>query len=272
MITFKRFLNEDVAATTDICVIIEKDCGRWLKESGYKPVYRGMTVHDDHVNELPCKDAYLAKVRSNRMPKHSPRWLHNVLNKTFIDRIGIPLRSASLFCIGDYHNAVGYNTPFLIFPVGEYKYAWSPRISDPTSVFYETPTHYRSITGQFNGLDKIFRKQFGEWIKKNFPATVKKLTDDNTGAIADTALIDHYLDLISAKSEFDLGSPHTIWAKFCTWFILNNPDLWKYNRDLRHALTDENHKQHEIMVACDSYYAVRCNTPTADLLIDNLLK
>jgi len=135
-----EFLREDIAKLTDVLSLarmsdsvrtqilgtveqIKRDCQPFLNEiedpfsllRGLRPT-PDWTVHKN--------------VRiDDRMPMSTPENLHNSLNALFQKKFGASFRNA-MFCTGNLEQAKVYGMPFAIFPIGNYKYIWSPEFRD----------------------------------------------------------------------------------------------------------------------------------------------
>ena len=66
---------------------------------------------------------------ANRQSMSTPDWLHKELNQMFVKRFRVPFRNA-VFCTGNESQARVYGMMFAVFPIGNYKYAWSPKYRD----------------------------------------------------------------------------------------------------------------------------------------------
>lgn len=112
-----------------------------------KPLFRGVNffMHD------PIKTV---EVEQNRKPIDTPEPIHNIINSWFLKRTGIPFRSASVFCTGDWTEARGYargeGHVVTIMPVGEFNYCWSPVYDD----MYEDLGHYVYKLDQISGANR----------------------------------------------------------------------------------------------------------------------
>lgn len=100
-------------------------CGPYLKEAGnlWGQVYRG--VHIARYNFIE-KQSRL----QGRRPLSTDQDIHNGINEIFKDKYGYPFRngvfaSGNMKTVGQY----GHNI-FHIFPMGDFKYLWSPNIPD----------------------------------------------------------------------------------------------------------------------------------------------
>ena len=104
---------------------IWKDCKPFLKDfyngDRTKFMYSGRSKDIEH---------FVGTVRTDRKPKDTHIDLHNDLDDTFKKKFGVKPRSNSLFCSGDENIVYEYGTPYIIFPIGQYKFLWSTLIED----------------------------------------------------------------------------------------------------------------------------------------------
>ena len=107
---------------------LRKDCGPWLnaiKGCYYKAAFRGVS-NVDITKDL----AIIKAVRQNRKPLDTRRGAHDALDRGFEKAFGWKPRSQAMFIINDYSVAQAYGTPYLVFPVGKFRFLWSDDISD----------------------------------------------------------------------------------------------------------------------------------------------
>jgi len=69
--------------------------------------------------------------RKNRLPLDTPKEVHNELDKLFKKEFGWKVRSEGVFCSGNPPPNT-YGQLYYMFPVGNFKYIWSPEIRDLT--------------------------------------------------------------------------------------------------------------------------------------------
>ena len=72
----------------------------------------------------------LISVRTDRQPMDTSRETQNMLDKIFFKKFGWKARSEGLFGTGNKSFASMYGRPHLVFPVGQFKFIWSPEIKD----------------------------------------------------------------------------------------------------------------------------------------------
>ena len=104
---------------------IKRDCKPFLNEIGNDlsyAIYRGIKGSNAH--------AMTGRVRlQDRKPMGTGHEIHDYLNDYFTQAFGAPFRSA-MFVSGSANFAKDYGNLFLVFPVGEFEYIWSPHVTD----------------------------------------------------------------------------------------------------------------------------------------------
>ena len=114
--------------------LIQKNCKPWLKESAGDLIYRSTSL-DATGQKTP--DAFKGEVHKNRKPMDTPVEFHNTINRLF-NKIGIKAnRENSLFVTGDENIDYGHWRTYIIFPIGNFNYSWSPAIKDMYGFFFE---------------------------------------------------------------------------------------------------------------------------------------
>ena len=107
---------------------ISKNCKPFLKLIGSQvttyPLYRGMEAAS-HPESITKKQVRL----DNRRPMSSAQIKHDRYNLYFQEVFGAPFRNA-LFASGDRKMAQFYGYPFVVFPIGEFEFIWSPDVND----------------------------------------------------------------------------------------------------------------------------------------------
>lgn len=146
MITFKQFLNES-ESSTEMAKYIESHCKPFLDESKRKGLlFRGIgTFAQSGEFNLPgLTDAIpfaIITPRVDRQPRNMPKKFHTLIDDWFNDQFGLKARSAGVFAFGvkTSNTAAGYAASSnkgqggfacVIFPIGPFKYVWSPEVHD----------------------------------------------------------------------------------------------------------------------------------------------
>lgn len=136
MLTFKQYLYEEDEPrkkAKEVAEIIIRDCSPFLKEIGDNlhktPLYRGSIKTHYGLTRL--------SVRKNRIPKDTSKEMHDVLNSALEQLSGIYYRSQAVFATSSKRIAYDYGHLNLLFPIGNFDYAWSPLVDDAYSWFAE---------------------------------------------------------------------------------------------------------------------------------------
>ena len=73
------------------------------------------------------------KTRTNRKPLDTPLKIHNKFNEKLKEKFGWYPRREGVFATSDYSQSDIYGKSYLFFPIGQYKYVYLKKISDPIS-------------------------------------------------------------------------------------------------------------------------------------------
>lgn len=133
MVTFKQFISESAGTLVEM---IQRDCKPFLEQCGGHAIYRGIArANKLNYSELTIDGGEDTQfwdrryVRKNRKPLHTApeksKEIDNAMEKTF----GWRPRSEGLFVSG-YDLSFAYGKSNLIFPIGEFKFVWSPHVMD----------------------------------------------------------------------------------------------------------------------------------------------
>jgi len=138
MITFKEFINEehkvlykdaDDRDYSGFFDVIKKDCKKYLDEIKNPTnviMYRGLDKDKNH-GFISVKDA-----RTDRRPLNTDDKLSDKIDEWFKQEYGIRFRSQAVFAVGHRIVAKQYGDIYIMFPIGDYDYIWSPNYSDLT--------------------------------------------------------------------------------------------------------------------------------------------
>jgi hypothetical protein len=215
-----ELLNE---GPDDIAAVINRDCKPFL-DAVNKPVYRGLYPAQSRLSREIETGAYIVGVRNDRRSKDSSDWLHDALNGMFTKAVGVPLRSASVFCSTSKIVAADYGIVHAMFPIGEWHYAWSPLVADAFSVFEDGSFSNRAFT-------KLVEKTI-ETLDFRYPQ-------------ADDGEEDGWVEFRDLKWEQQV--------KVMEYIIEHHgAEIYKFDEGLAQALSTGN----EMMVVCDKYYAL----------------
>lgn len=109
---------------------IRANCQPFLQKIGNNPtdtiLWRGSPDLDE--------TKLVTKVRNpkNRHPRDTDPHVSEVADEWFKDKFGIAYRSNALFVTGKYRSAEEYGSVYIVLPIGEFRFCWSPEVEDFT--------------------------------------------------------------------------------------------------------------------------------------------
>ena len=283
--TLLEQLLENELTVSDIVDMIQRDCKPFLKASNGLQLFRGIKASDkdDMIRQLANSKFLIAAVRNNRQPKDSSSALHDALNVYFRERVGIPVRSACIFTTGNSGTAGLYGSMYLIFPIGEFHYAWSEDVIDAYYEFHflfdqsldsdrltsvtadtfkkairnvgiyldEAADRYHLPKGMtFAKFSSKFVEEFQN-VSSHMPPVAKIL------AQAFLSLIDanDFESDITMRYRGRIISPSEI-TKLQS-FVIDKTANYKFDTQFPRAIKSWN----EIMIVCNKYYAIQVRSP-----------
>lgn len=205
---------------------ILQDCKPFLSMIGPVPMLRGAASGPAFSKR---------SIRENRIPRNSGhnsffQWFFNAcIEKTF----GIKnIRTSSLFVSGSESTAFFYGNPYFIFPIGDFDFIWSPKVTD-----------------SYEDLDFVFKQIFKADV---FDSRTEyyKFTDD---------ILTPYFKKMNDAQNYNIeqvlkNGPHPEIVRMQEW-LEKEFASYKYvkNKNLKKALDSDK----EIFIpAPGSYYAI----------------
>ena len=162
---------------------------------------------------------YKKNVRKDRQPKDTSKAVHGVFDEYFEKHFGLKMRSESIFTTSDISTASEYGQPYMVIPIGDYSYCWSPKVEDLTS-YYDREINVRVKKMYDVGEIQEYDAEMLVKINSILPASVWNID----------------------KVGFDYKK-----------LIFDILDDAKYkDTGLKNAISSN----HELMIACDSYYVL----------------
>ena len=132
--------------------LIWENCKPFLNLIDFNPaqyrLYRG---------DRKCPEFAKLKTMRNRLPKDTPQWSHELIDKYFLNEYGFLYRSQAVFATGSRMEASDYGPPFTMFPIGEFTFCYSPKCSDLFK--------YLDDTRLFSEVDKLINYDDDGWSK-----------------------------------------------------------------------------------------------------------
>ncbi|NJO61526.1 MAG: hypothetical protein HC836_25745 [Richelia sp. RM2_1_2] len=104
----------------EIFDILNKNCSQWIKLTKWTPVYRGSKM----IN--PYDDFIKIKTRPEKQDPDVPPIIQQQFDQQMRTAGHQAVLSNSVHLTGDLSEAKTYGRPFVIFPVGNIHFSWSP--------------------------------------------------------------------------------------------------------------------------------------------------
>jgi hypothetical protein len=166
MITFKQFISEE--EQIDLVKLLLRDCKPYIEAlHGDDLLRRGVRdLGEAKIATFEGKEIQYSQkaVRKDRKPKDMKRGLHHLIDDWFDDQFrGLRPRSEGMFCFGEgtqLRTLAQYGEVCYVFPIGEFKYVWSPKVDD----LYNEIDHRSEIYND--------EKEFNDWMQaQNYRTT-----------------------------------------------------------------------------------------------------
>jgi hypothetical protein len=202
---FKDFIesNEEDYPLDEIISLIEKD----VREEFLTAIRRAGDFAYRGTEKIIRKDIVKIKPRSNRVSKDTPMQITKKLDERFAAKFRWAPRSQGVFVTGNDMTAADYGDPYCFFPIGPYKFIWSPDIDD---LFSEMEELFDNITGVY-GIKTVSDEDLNRpEVRRSLDEVVKTYTNK---------------DLVSA-----LKSSHEIMFKCRAYYLVS------FNSKLERAL------------------------------------
>lgn len=123
-------------------------------------LYRGINVQPG------AKVIIQSKCPVNRKPTLTPIEQHHAADDWFFEKTGIRYRSNAVFCTGNRGDAGSYGNMFIIFPIGNFSFCYSPKIDDLTPELDEAVDNYLIAHGKMPWHDTPTPKQISAIVRK----------------------------------------------------------------------------------------------------------
>jgi hypothetical protein len=121
-----------VTKAQQVAAFLKENCGPFLAAIGNETynyaLFRGIGGIMGGGANLPGQ--MFIPCPKGRSPKDLDRMIHEAADDWFLENTGINYRSDALFATGDANIAADHGVVYAIFPMGDFKFCWSPKISD----------------------------------------------------------------------------------------------------------------------------------------------
>lgn len=129
-----NFLNEEAKSSDKVIKILKKDCKKFINEFLHKaPVVVTRIIFGDKWETIKILGIVKFTSRTDRIPKDLPQQWHDYFDRQLKHIFGWKPRSEGVFTyVSKSTNEKSYwrDRTFFFFPIGNYKYVWSPKVSD----------------------------------------------------------------------------------------------------------------------------------------------
>jgi len=194
-------------------------------------------------------EIFIGKIRKNRRPMDTPLEIHEMFDKMFKKKYGWEPRSNSIFCTGDIEQAGNYGKPYIIFPIGNFKYLWNPNIKDLFSNVFEEPDEWEIKPDDPNSILDLYYDKIDQEVRNIGENLYYKQYegDPDTDPDIDDWIDDRYDEIIDDLLD-----------KMVRENKRHNMEVYKEivseysDRNLKKAIIEEK----EIMVNCKEYIAL----------------
>jgi len=259
----QKYLTERILSPGEIEIFQEnypqlyKDCKLYIddwRKSGAKDfLYRGTRRPGIYFG---IKSSH---VKSGRLAKDTSQETHNILNDLFKKRFKWYVRNG-VMTTGNISDASSYGTVYLFFPIGKYKFVWSPKVDD---LYSEIDVEYKHMYSfdEYYGSDIRYdwEEEYGKDRKGHWEYDGEEI--DNTE--------DLRYELEDTEEDFDKDLLY--WIPDMDYDEYESARRGEYEKeredyffDLVKKYTDKNlrgaiNSGNEVIFNCDKYYLVDIN-------------
>jgi len=150
---------EEEAHLKKIAAALEQDCRPYLsainRDLNQFALWRGN-----------ARDSGFQKINvrlDDRRPLTATRKEHYAMNDYFIKKFGQPFRDA-MFCTGNSNEAEEYGNLHCVFPIGNFKFVWSPKMRDSYIDMPSITTNYCRGDGKGTEICTTSDTSFGRFL------------------------------------------------------------------------------------------------------------
>lgn len=243
VISFKQFLlsEEVIQDQEEMIDRIRTECKPFLEEIDFivKPgIENASMIRTSYVPRALWRgsshDAALVKLsgKRTRQPSDTAPEMHELLVRHLTNQFGWPYRAMGVFCSTAAEQAAGYGDDlFIVFPIGEYEYIYSPTIPDA----------YQELDNHLIDYPKMWKEILSSMGKKESEYERDGMQEPNWSKWYE--LVYDYLEKTT---------PYT-------------------NANLKQALNNFSEKGIEVVLKCDNYYALNVGARYKDTAIQVLM-
>jgi hypothetical protein len=186
MKTFRQFLEDERPRgnVQDLEDFIAEHCQPLLtyidgdvEELLATPLYRGITKGDAERIQLKVfgnvRTCLIKTVRKDRTRLDNNPQFHEVVDNIFQEKFKWKPRSQGMFCSSDRDEIEGYGSPYMVFPMGRFKYLWAPEVKDLIIQMNKAARQVGVFNGRNNDFDDETVRLFKEIMEPYIEGTYK---------------------------------------------------------------------------------------------------
>jgi hypothetical protein len=138
---YERFVQEN-ENENDFSFLLN-DCMPFIELLRKNRDYLTLLYHNtrnSYINDEVKNYGYIKLPHKDRIkPRDTDIRLHELMSDLFLEKFSWNPRVSSIFCHNNlYHEKGAFGKQYIILPVGEFKYVWSPKIADPFVMLWGT--------------------------------------------------------------------------------------------------------------------------------------
>jgi hypothetical protein len=117
-------LAEDkLASPARLLTLLQQNCKPFLSQAGWNDIlWRGVS------DSLPSVS--IQTNRPGRRPVTTNKAISKAADDWFLEHTGVRYRSNSVFTSGNPSHSASYGEVYAVFPIGDFKFCWSPIVED----------------------------------------------------------------------------------------------------------------------------------------------
>lgn len=173
MITFKQFIDEEIMPTMPLAQFVKLRCSAYLKIPGATSglLFRGLgplgTSTEETINDIDIRWK-IVTARKGRPAGDTPQEFSDAADRYFQEVFGWKARGDATFVSGDKHQADDYGDVYIVIPMGETKFVWSPKVRDLyTQIFMRKfgqygPRDHKSVEEHEKFISEIRKSNYTE--------------------------------------------------------------------------------------------------------------
>jgi len=132
--------NFNAPQAGELLDILNRDCNPWISASKWLPVYRGskmISQYDDFIK---------IKVRPEKQDPDIPTDIQKTVDRALKRNGHTALICNSIHVTGNVNIAQEYGRLFVIFPISEFSFSWSPKVYDLMAVLRHKDEKIRKLS------------------------------------------------------------------------------------------------------------------------------